>query len=316
MQNFESSPHQTPDTNNWDMSDVPFAGGENAPIMPAEANPSDAPNNAPSQNSVSINPTENIESPTDPAETAIANVSYWGEAYNNLEAQFIKYRETVNLNDPETRSSYKTMLRRYEEEIHNVWGYMEDATKTANSYNRLGDPYSRSAAQGINIYDNKEGATVEASSSIFYATRAHALEQAIAHDTPLTPEERKSRDELVASTWSKVEARITANQAMSDRRKDGDFMKRFRECNELHDDLIRHLNQLNDLAESYGLERFTPRNFITNDWNYQESRDHNLDYHARVESDRTIVDYYFRQVFSREYSIIDRKTSRSVGYAA
>lgn len=284
MQNFESPHHPTSESNDWDMSQVPFAG--DALAEQAEAN-------------------------LDPAEQAIENVRYWGQAYNDLEAQFIQYRETVDLNDPKARSGYKTMLRRYEEEVHNVWGYMEDATQAAHIYNRLGDPYSRSAAQGIDIPGGAEGATIEASSSIFYADRVSALQSAIRDDTSLTPEEAKERNALIRSTWSKVLARIEANQDIAERRKDPEA--HFYYCNELHDNLIRHLNQLNDLAQSYHLDPFTLRNFITNDRNYVSQRDRNGDYHARVETDRSIVDYYFRQVFSSDYAKIDYKTSRDLG---
>lgn len=295
MQNFESPHHSTHKSNDWDMSQVPFAGDE----VTAE-------NSSPES--------EQFESEVDPSETAIENVQYWGQSYNNLESQFMEHRQNIDLDDPGSRERYKTMLRRYEDEVSHVWGYMEDATKTANSYNRLGDPYSRSAAQGINVPGGEEGSTIEACSSIFYGERVNALRAAIQDDPSLTPEEMEDRGRLLRSTWSKVLDRIEANQDIAERRRDP--VAHFYYCNELHDNLIRHLNQMNDFAKSYHLEPFTPRNFITNDRNYSELRDRNGDYHARVETDRSIVDYYFRQVFSREYTKIDYKTSRDLGLTA
>ncbi len=295
MQNFESPHRPNSENNAWDMSQVAFAGDQPAPTDSATT-------------------AELPEDSIDPAAQAVENVKYWGQEYNDLESQFIDYRQTVDFDDPAARERYKTTLRRYEDEIGHIWGYMEDATKTANTYNRLGDPYSRSAAQEITILDHQEGATVEASSSIFYSERMHALQGAIQADASLAPEESQARSDLLRSTWSKVLKRIEANQDIAERRKDPEA--HFYYCNRLHDDLIRHLNQMNDLAKSYQLEPFTPRNFITNDRNYSPQRDRNGDYHARVETDRTIVDYYFRQVFSRDYARIDYKTSRDLGLSA
>lgn len=294
MNNFESTKPSEHQANSWEnITKVPFAGDTESMSSSTESSP---------------------EAPIDPADTAIEDVNYWGNSYNNLESQFMEYRQNIDLSDPDTRHQYKTTLRRYEDEVNHVWGYMEDSTKTANKYNRLGDPYSRSAAQWINIPGGEEADTIEACSSIFYTERVRALQDAIEHDESLTPDEAKSQIDLLGSTWSKVLARIEANQDIAERRKDPEA--HFYYCNELHDNLIRHLNEMNHLAESHHVERFTPRDFITNDRNYNARRDANGDYHARVETDRSIVDYYFRQVFSRDYAKIDYKTSRDLGLTA
>ena len=70
---------------------------------------------------------------------------------------------------------------------------------------------------------------------------------------------------------------------------------------EAHNNLIRHLNYMNDLARKYGVRPFTFRNFETNDFAYSEKLDVGGHTNARADYDRSIVEAYCRIAFSSAY---------------
>lgn len=132
-------------------------------------------------------------------------------------------------------------------------------------------------------------------------------------DQKLSAEQKAAEYNLLRQTWPAVNTYLQATGDYDLQHEDPDAYHRVR--NSSHNQMIKQLNQLNDLARAHGLKPFTPRNFMTNDFVYEQKRDSGGYLNSRAEYDRETVLGYFSQVFGKDFEValssISSKPSRS-----
>ena len=233
-----------------------------------------------------------------------AEVAYWSGEYNDAERQFAKYSASLGDNQRKTDAYQQTLLR-YEDDIAYDWQRMEDYTNKAMSAQLLRSPYETAATQSLGSVEPHE--TVEAAVGIFYEERVEALrEQLMQADET---EEVAAEREILRRTWRKV---LDYNEATRDYDLlHSDYNGYHRVRRDCHNRMIRQLNTLNLLAEKYGTKRFTPRNFMTNDFLYESVRDPGGKLNHRVDYDRESVLAYFETVFKKDIELVNKKSIRA-----
>ena len=139
---------------------------------------------------------------------------------------------------------------------------------------------------------------IEARSGDYYTERSRALRDAI----NASGEKTKQSDlSLLGSFWSSVaehlEYRYTTQAELRDQY--GDDMWSLQQFDERrtasHNDAIKHLNYLNDLARKYGTRPFTPRNF----WTSQNQRQTPA-MSSRMSYDRHVFESFYTHAFGKE----------------
>lgn len=230
-------------------------------------------------------------------------VEYWAKEYNDTEMQFAQYSRGLPI-DRAKNPEYRTTLEKYEEDIAFDWQRLEESTNKAMSSQLLHSPYEVADAQRLGVVEPHE--TVEAELGIFYDERAKALnDKVIAAEAT---EETAAEQQLLRQTWRKVMDYIEAATDYDFLHRDYSAyqdMRRF--C---HNNMIQQLNALNQLAEKYDCKRFTPRDFMTNDFKYDKRRDRTGRLNQRANYDRETVLGYFRTVFDKDFRSADRKAQR------
>lgn len=272
MEKLNNSVNASPE---WDMSDAPeFA---DAGSMEAEVK---APN-------------------------SLEAMKFWCQEYNTAEAQFVRYSKTISgrpLSEAEY-GHYRKTVAKYESDVAYDWQRIEETSNQALSDQLIHRLNELADAQSLGIVKPEE--TIEAATGIFYEERMEALNQQI-----LSREQNKdtTADQAVLrQTWRKVMDYIEASTDYDFLHRDySAYQNARRTC---HNNMIQQLNHLNLLAEKYGTVRFTPRNFMTNDFAYSQRRDRGGKLNNRANYDRETVLAYFRTVFEGDFSAMERKSA-------
>lgn len=197
----------------------------------------------------------------------------------------------------------------WEQELRDEWLRLEKSFDRAGIYDykeqaRLSDSLIPNSYRGVdspNVFK-----TIEAQSGNFYDDRRFELLQAINNsDDPEKEKDKEVIREFAGKVFAHVDYVNTDN--------------RFSDVNEgrsydisrtaIHDDAIRCLNRLNDLAEKYGTTRFTPRNFWTSDKRSEEVREAK----DRAIYDRDIFEAYYYYAFRYDIEQELAKKSRDFG---
>lgn len=232
-----------------------------------------------------------------------AEVEYWSNEYNETERQFAYYSKGMPA-DKAGREDYRKTVAKYEEDIAYDWQRAETAANKAMSSQLIRSPYELADTQGLGIVEPHE--TVEAATGIFYEERMAALNQKVT--AAESTEETEAEQQLMRQTWRKVMDYIEASTDYDFLHMDYNaYQQTRRTC---HNNMIRQLNALNLLAEKYGAARFTPRNFMTNDFVYSERRDRGGRLNRRANYDRETVLAYFQTVFQKDFSLADKKAQK------
>lgn len=245
------------------------------------------------------------KSPTSPdeeeqtyAEQVLADIARWRDWYDDDERSFIGYSAKVHPKTPEEKSRYIDRLLRAEHDAAFNWQQMQASTREAVNEHiipvgQYSIAYAQRYGEGIN-----PGDTIEATSAILYDERIQTLSAAIKDSPDLTDEERRSELDQLRNTWSVVYAYI---ESTDDLYHDHSGQLRRNQC---HNNMIRHLNQINDLARKYNTTPLTFRNFMPNDttFGYQSHLDKGGALWHKAEFDREIVASYFRKVFAKEFA--------------
>lgn len=250
------------------------------------------------------------------AEQILSDIARWRGHYDTAERDFIRYAKRVQPSTPEGMERYDARLLRAEHDAEFAWRQLQHSTRDAVSEHVISStPYDVAYAQrygeGIN-----PGDTIEASTAKFYRERIQALNTAVRADDTISDEARRERIELLGGTWNVVYAYIEATYRPSGR-ADSSYEiwqaeDRQRERNSRHNDMIKHLNHLNDLAREYQVMPLTFRNFMANDATigYQARRDRGNALWHKAEYDREVVANYFRKVFSKDISAEEAALAR------
>ena len=242
------------------------------------------------------------------APNAVDEVKFWSNEYNTAEAQFAKYTKAISPNARD-EESYRATVAKYENDIAYDWQRLEEATNKAMTDRLIRSAYELADTQGLGIVAPDE--TIEAATGVFYDERMSALSQKI-----LAQEQNDitvADQSVLRQTWRKVMDYIEASTDYDFLHRDyNSYQNARRTC---HNNMIRQLNDLNHLAEKYGTTRFTPRDFMTNDFHYNQRQDRNSRLNNRANYDRESVLAYFRTVFEKDFSKMEQKaayTSRNL----
>jgi hypothetical protein len=152
--------------------------------------------------------------------------------------------------------------------------------------------------------------TIEAQAGAYYRDRARALREAIrASDDP-----HKEEDEDVLYGFFAAVSRHLDYKYMTPEDIRLSYGKDYHEYDQdrtfAHNNAIRQLNKLNDLARKYGTTPFTPRQFWTS-----EKKDQTPAVSKRMRYDRDVVEEYYAIAFSEEVAKRDRLLARALrGY--
>ena len=191
----------------------------------------------------------------------------------------------------------ETEFMKWEDEVGGAFFKMKEAEYDACYASK----YEKDRAEMISLSDRS--ATVEAYAGNFYDERKEVLKQKISQNENIA--ERDEHYDILGSLYDKVCSHIEAERDFELKNKDVDSYNDARK--NAHNSLITNLNQINVLADEYGVRRLTFRNFLTNDdKNYDKSLDIYRDTDARYEYDRSSVEKYMRIAFAEEYRKAER----------
>ena len=197
----------------------------------------------------------------------------------------------------------QTEFMKWEDEVGGAFFKMKEAEYDACYASK----YEKDRAEMISLSDRS--VTVEAYAGNFYDERKKVLKQKISQNENIA--ERDEHYNILGSLYDKVCSHIEAERDFELKNKDVDSYNDVRK--NAHNSLITNLNQINALADEYGVRRLTFRNFLTNDdKNYDKSLDIYRDTDARYEYDRSSVEKYMRIAFAEEYRKAEREGTLKV----
>ena len=222
-------------------------------------------------------------------------VRYWANNYNTTEGQFRQFCQRLQRGEWElSPERYRENVRRYENDLAIDWQRSEEAVADLRRRGRGNGVYELAALQKLGSGVEPED-TIEAASGIFYHERAEQLAQALRAAGADGAADLKT----MGLTWRKVMNYLEATHDYDLLHEDYHSYQNGRRA--AHNEMIRQLNTLNDLAEQYQTPRFTIRNFMTNDFYYEARRDPGRALDHRANYDRESVMAYFALAFQQDF---------------
>ena len=217
------------------------------------------------------------------------DTKHWARYYVGAEQAFDRRVKDNKISETE--------FMKWEDEVGGAFFKMKEAEYDACYASK----YEKDRAEMISLSDRN--ATVEAYAGNFYDERKEVLKQKISQNENIA--ERDEHYGILGILYDKVCSHIEAERDFELKNKDVDSYNDARK--NAHNSLITNLNQINALADEYGVRRLTFRNFLTNDdKNYDKSLDIYRDTDARYEYDRSSVEKYMRIAFAEEYRKAER----------
>ena len=212
------------------------------------------------------------------------DTKHWARYYVGAEQAFDRRVKDNKISETE--------FMKWEDEVGGAFFKMKEAEYDACYASK----YEKDRAEMISLSDRN--ATVEAYAGNFYDERKTALKQKISENE--NPEEREKHYKILGDLYDKVCAHIEAECDFKIKNKDPEAYNEARK--NAHNSVITNLNQINNLADEYGVRRLTFRNFLTNDdKTYDKVYDIYRDTDARYEYDRGCVERYMRIAFADEF---------------
>ena len=224
-------------------------------------------------------------------ERARDDVAFWASEYKDIEQAFVKH---------EIKSPGEFEL--WEDDAKNAFSCMEEAEKDAE----FTDRYERDHTERIASTEPSE--TIEAKAGDYYDARNKAIIEAVRRNDNETERESDLAD--IYQLHQLVAGHIMAIMDYETRSNDPMIYNSNRRM--AHNRLIRGLNKINGIAEKYGEKRLTFRDFITNDFAYDGTKDRGSETNARAEYDRGCVEAYVRNAFSREFEKADSENKEAL----
>lgn len=222
-------------------------------------------------------------------------VRYWANSYNTTEGQFRQFCQRLRRGEWElSPERYRENVRRYENDLAIDWQRSEEAVADLRRRGRGNGLYELAALQKLGSGVEPEE-TIEAASGIFYHERAEQLAQALR----AAGADGEADLKTMGLTWRKVMNYLEATHDYDLLHEDYHSYQNGRRA--AHNEMIRQLNTLNDLAERYQTPRFTIRNFMTNDFYYEARRDPGRALDHRANYDRESVMAYFALAFQQDF---------------
>ena len=185
----------------------------------------------------------------------------------------------------------ETEFMKWEDEVGGAFFKMKEAEYDACYPSK----YEKDREERISM--SARTVTAEVYAGNFYEERTEILKQKILENP--NPKERDAQLKILGDLPDKVCSHIEAERDFDLKKIDGRAYLSARK--DVHNSLIRNLNEINKLADNYGVRRLTFRNFLTNDDRYDEYKDIYLDTDGRYEYDRSSVEKYMRIAFADLY---------------
>lgn len=185
----------------------------------------------------------------------------------------------------------ETEFMKWEDEVGGAFFKMKEAEYDACYPSK----YEKDREERISMSDRTVTAEVYAGN--FYEERTEILKQKILENP--NPKERDAQLKILGDLPDKVCSHIEAERDFDLKKIDERAYLNARK--NVHNSLIRNLNEINKLADNYNVRRLTFRNFLTNDDRYDEYKDIYLDTDGRYEYDRSSVEKYMRIAFADLY---------------
>ena len=148
--------------------------------------------------------------------------------------------------------------------------------------------------------------TVEVYAANFYESRNGEILEAI----KASPSDYQERDlETVYSLFQRANEHVLDVENLKLKAENPEAWSR--NCQFSHNQLIKNFNDINNLAVKYGATPLTCRNFVTNDFEYDDASDPGSYTLSRCVYDRNIVETYCKEAFPKLYRGTSRETSGS-----
>lgn len=208
---------------------------------------------------------------------------HWARYYVGAEQAFDRRVKNNKISETE--------FMKWEDEVGGAFFKMKEAEYDACYPSK----YEKDREERISMSDRTVTAEVYAGN--FYEERTEILKQKILENP--NPKERDAQLKILGDLPDKVCSHIEAERDFDLKKIDGRAYLSARK--DVHNSLIRNLNEINKLADNYGVRRLTFRNFLTNDDRYDEYKDIYLDTDGRYEYDRSSVEKYMRIAFAVLY---------------
>ena len=208
---------------------------------------------------------------------------HWARYYVGAEQAFDRRVKANKISETE--------FMKWEDEVGGAFFKMKEAEYDACYPSK----YEKDREEMISMSDRTVTAEVYAGN--FYEERTEILKQKILENP--NPKERDAQLKILGDLPDKVCSHIEAERDFDLKKIDGRAYLSARK--DVHNSLIRNLNEINKLADNYGVRRLTFRNFLTNDDRYDEYKDIYLDTDGRYEYDRSSVEKYMRIAFADLY---------------
>lgn len=216
------------------------------------------------------------------------DVKYWADDYKDVETQFAKH-EIKN----------QAEFERWEEDAAHAFKKMREAESDSLFESR----YERDDLERISNTLPPE--TIEAKSGDYYDERNLAILEAVRKNED--KDEREKELESIYSLHQLVARHIQAIMDYESRGSDPVIYNMHRRM--AHNNLIRGLNNINRIADKYGVKRLIFRDFETNDFTYESHKDRHGETNARAEYDRSSVEAYVRRAFSRDFNKAEKENN-------
>ena len=208
---------------------------------------------------------------------------HWARYYVGAEQAFDRRVKANKISETE--------FMKWEDEVGGAFFKMKEAEYDACYPSK----YEKDREERISMSDRTVTAEVYAGN--FYEERTEILKQKILENP--NPKERDAQLKILGDLPDKVCSHIEAERDFDLKKIDERAYLNARK--NVHNSLIRNLNEINKLADNYNVRRLTFRNFLTNDDRYDEYKDIYLDTDGRYEYDRSSVEKYMRIAFANLY---------------
>lgn len=208
---------------------------------------------------------------------------HWARYYVGAEQAFDRRVKANKISETE--------FMKWEDEVGGAFFKMKEAEYDACYPSK----YEKDREERILMSDRTVTAEVYAGN--FYEERTEILKQKILENP--NPKERDAQLKILGDLPDKVCSHIEAERDFDLKKIDERAYLNARK--NVHNSLIRNLNEINKLADNYNVRRLTFRNFLTNDDRYDEYKDIYLDTDGRYEYDRSSVEKYMRIAFADLY---------------
>lgn len=209
---------------------------------------------------------------------------HWARYYVGAEQAFDRRVKNNKISETE--------FMKWEDEVGGAFFKMKEAEYDACYASK----YEKDREERIGAVNSNM--SVEVYAGNFYNERKTALKQKILQNENL--EERDAHLKILGDLYDRVCTHIECKRDFKLKSKDVAAFDDARK--NAHNSLIRNMNQINNLADEYGVRRLTFRNFLINDEkDYDKAYDIYLDTDSRYDFDRSSVEKYTMIAFADLY---------------